>query len=100
MASLLSIPNLLVLHLNSSLLVSQTALQPMFDDGRVNQTCCKTIHYSDIFRMAAIYRYGFTVCLLPLTIFSGMVVGTQIKTLLQWLEQITWRIWWHLVELL
>ena len=58
MASLLVIPNLLVLHLNTSLLVSNTPLQPMFDDGRVNKTCCKTIHYSDIFRMAALFRYG------------------------------------------
>ena len=58
MMSLLSVPNLLVIHLNATLLVSQTALQPMFDDGRVNRTCCKTIHKSDIFRMAAIYRYG------------------------------------------
>ena len=56
MATLLSIPNLLVLHLNSSLLVTNTSLQPMFDDGRVNRTCCKAIHYSDIYRMAVLYR--------------------------------------------
>ena len=56
MASLLAVPSLLVLHLNTSLLVSMTSLQPMFDDGRVNKTCCKTIHLSDIFRMAALFR--------------------------------------------
>ena len=29
-------------------------LQAMFDDGRVEGTCCKTIHLSDIFRLAVL----------------------------------------------
>ena len=28
----------------------------MFLDGRVNSSCCKTIHYSDILRLAVLYR--------------------------------------------
>ena len=52
----LHLPNLLVSHLNDSLLVTTTPLQPMFDDGRVNRSCCSMIHMSDIFRMAVLYR--------------------------------------------
>ena len=53
----LSLPNLLIVNTNSSLLVNTTPLQPMFDDGRVNRSCCTTIHLSDIYRMAVLYRY-------------------------------------------
>ena len=56
----LHLPNLMIAHLNQSLLVNTTPLQPMFDDGRVNRSCCSMIHKSDIFRMAVLYRY---VCL-------------------------------------
>ena len=52
----LGLPNLLVAHLNQSLLVTSTPLQPMFDDGRVERSCCSMIHMSDIFRMAVLYR--------------------------------------------
>ena len=52
----LGLPNLLLAHLNSSLLIEGTPLQPMFDDGRVERSCCRMIHFSDIFRMAVLYR--------------------------------------------
>ena len=53
----LGLPNLLVAHLNTSLLITGTPLQPMFDDGRVKRSCCTMIHTSDIFRMAVLYRF-------------------------------------------
>ena len=56
MKPLLSVPNLLVVHINHTLLVEKTPLQAMFDDGRVDGTCCKTIHLSDIFRLAVLFR--------------------------------------------
>ena len=56
MKSLLSLDNILVAHINHSLLVNNTPLQNMFDDGRVDNTCCKTIHLSDIFRLAIMNR--------------------------------------------
>ena len=58
MESLLLVSNHLVVHLNTSLLVSTTPLHNMFADGRVGSSCCKTIHLSDIFRIAALYRWG------------------------------------------
>ena len=30
----------------------------MFGDGRVSNSCCPTIHLSDIFRLAVLARYG------------------------------------------
>ena len=56
MVPLLSVPNLLLVHINQGLLVKDTPLQAMFDDGRVDGTCCKTIHLSDIFRLAVLFR--------------------------------------------
>ena len=56
MLPVLSLPHLLVAHLNTSLLVSKTPLQPMFEDGRVDRSCCGMIHRSDILRMAVTYR--------------------------------------------
>ena len=54
---ILGLPNLLLAHLNTSLLITGTPLQPMFDDGRVERSCCTMIHTSDIFRMAVLYRW-------------------------------------------
>ena len=54
---LFSVPNILVFHLNLSLLTTNTPLAKMFKDGRVEGSCCKTIHYSDILRLAVLYRY-------------------------------------------
>ena len=56
MRRILELPGLLVARINSSLLVSDTPLLPMFTDGRVNNSCCKTVHYSDIYRLAVLYR--------------------------------------------
>ena len=56
MRRLLELPGLLVARINSSLLVSDTPLLPMFTDGRVDSSCCKTVHYSDIYRLAVLYR--------------------------------------------
>ena len=56
MKPLLTVQNLLVVHINHTLLVEKTPLQAMFDDGRVDGTCCKTIHLSDIFRLAVLFR--------------------------------------------
>ena len=56
MQSVLSVGNVVVAHMNHSLIVRDTPLQKMFDDGRVDSTCCKTIHLSDIFRLAVLYR--------------------------------------------
>ena len=59
LVSILDLPDLLILHVNSSLLMRDTPLQTMFDDGRVGRSCCAVIHLSDILRMAVLYRYGF-----------------------------------------
>ena len=48
----MEVPGVLVFHLNVSLLTEGTPLESMFLDGRVNKSCCKTIHYSDILRLA------------------------------------------------
>jgi len=56
--TLLQVPNVLVLHLNTSLLIQDNPLANMFSDGRAESSCCKTIHFSDIFRLAILYRYG------------------------------------------
>ena len=53
---LFSLPNILVFHLNVSLLTHSTPLEKMFRDGRVESSCCRTIHYSDILRLAVLYR--------------------------------------------
>ena len=53
---LFSVPNVLVFHLNVSLLTHMTPLEKMFKDGRVETSCCKTIHFSDILRLAVLYR--------------------------------------------
>ena len=54
---LFSVPNVLVFHLNVSLLTHMTPLEKMFKDGRVETSCCKTIHFSDILRLAVLYRW-------------------------------------------
>ena len=56
----------------------------MFIDGRVNASCCKTIHYSDILRLAVLFRLvrwpkKDDVKLL----FLGMEDGTLTQTLSQ-----------------
>ena len=56
LSPILSLPKLLIAQMNSSLLINNTPLQPMFDDGRVKRSCCSMIHQSDIFRMAVLYR--------------------------------------------
>ena len=64
---LFEVPGALVFHLNVSLLTVDTPLESMFIDGRVNASCCKTIHYSDILRLAVLFRLvrwqtkGFTL---------------------------------------
>ena len=58
---LFSVPNILVFHLNISLLTTNTPLAKMFRDGRVEESCCKTIHFSDIFRLAVLYRWIYSV---------------------------------------
>ena len=55
-SELFSLPNILVFHLNVSLLTHSTPLEKMFKDGRVATSCCRTIHYSDILRLAVLYR--------------------------------------------
>ena len=55
-ASVLGIGNLLIVHLNRTLLVSGTSLQGVWDDGRMNKSCCEMIHTSDIGRMAIVHR--------------------------------------------
>lgn len=57
---LFSVPNILVFHLNISLLTTNTPLAKMFRDGRVEESCCKTIHYSDILRLAVLYRWIYS----------------------------------------
>ena len=54
---LFQIKNLLVLHMNTSLLTQETPLEKIFLDGRIHSSCCKTIHYSDIFRLAVLHRW-------------------------------------------
>ena len=56
-SGLFSLPDILVFHLNISLLTTNTPLAKMFKDGRVEGSCCKTIHYSDILRLAVLYRW-------------------------------------------
>ena len=53
---ILSLPKLLVAHLNHTLLVHTTPLQPIYEDGRLDRSCCRMIHSSDILRMAVTYR--------------------------------------------
>ena len=57
MDMLLNSDNLLLLSLNTSLLVRNTPVEAIWDDRRINSTCCKTIHLSDIYRMVVLYRF-------------------------------------------
>ena len=36
--------------------VKETPLKQMFSDGRYARSCCKTVHTSDILRLAVLYR--------------------------------------------
>ena len=78
---LFQVPGVLVFHLNVSLLTEGTPLEAMFLDGRVNKSCCKTIHYSDILRLAVLYRLIRGQLRLILTFYLGMGDGTQTLTL-------------------
>ena len=53
---ILAMPNLLLVKVNTSLLVKNTPLQKVWDDGRVARSCCSIIHTSDMLRMAVLYR--------------------------------------------
>ena len=56
MLPVLAMPNLLLVRLNTSLLVNNTPLQKVWDDGRIARSCCSIIHISDLLRMAVVYR--------------------------------------------
>ena len=56
MLPVLAMPNLLLVRLNTSLLVNNTPLQKVWDDGRIARSCCSIIHISDLLRMAVLYR--------------------------------------------
>ena len=56
LAPVLSLPGLLFAHLNHSLLVQETPLLRIWEDGRINKSCCSMIHNSDLLRMAVTYR--------------------------------------------
>ena len=44
--------------MNITHLISGSPLVPLFEDGKLNSSCCPTLHRSDLLRMATLYRYG------------------------------------------
>jgi len=58
MRRVLQLPRMLVARVNFELLLNGTPLERMFSDGRYSRGCCKTVHTSDILRLAVLYRYG------------------------------------------
>ena len=71
-AALLGSPGLLVVHLNSSLLLAGTPLHNILADGRLDRSCCSTIHTSDIYRLAVLHR-----SIQPVRPLQGKIKSTE-----------------------
>ena len=42
--------------MNTTVLTEGTPLKNIFENGRIDTSCCKTMHLSDIYRILVLYR--------------------------------------------